>query len=207
MGKTIVATDVNRLLKSMTDVIDLAQKETKSAVRLAVRETVIRTKKKGLDIAARRYTIQKDKVKHLLPLAIVDVPSSEHLDGAVTFKGDVGVPIRYFKTKPRRAVQNWKGKDPRNRKPVQGVQYMPVKGGKWKDARGPNDEKTFWFLSKQNNVILGYRMGEKLSSEGLFGPSPIQALQQHENASELRKYMDDTLKKRVEHQLDRLNKG
>lgn len=207
MGKTIVATDVNRLLKSMTDVIDLAQKETKNAVRLAVRETVIRTKKKGLDIAARRYTIQKDKVKHLLPLAIVDVPSSEHLDGAVTFKGDVGVPIRYFKTKPRRAVQNWKGKDPRNRKPVQGVQYMPVKGGKWKDARGPNDEKTFWFLSKQNNVILGYRMGEKLSSEGLFGPSPIQALQQHENASELRKYMDDTLKKRVEHQLDRLNKG
>ena len=76
MGKTIVATDVNRLLKSMTDVIDLAQKETKNAVRLAVRETVIRTKKKGLDIAARRYTIQKDKVKHLLPLAVVDVPSS-----------------------------------------------------------------------------------------------------------------------------------
>ena len=84
---------------------------------------------------------------------------------------------------------------------------MPVKGGKWKEARGPKDEKTFWFLSKQGNVILGYRRGEKLSSEGLFGPSPIQALQQHENASELRKYMDDTLRKRVEHQLDRLNKG
>lgn len=207
MGKTIVATDVNRLLKSMTDVIDLTQKETKNAVRLAVRETVTRTKKKGLDIAARRYTIQKDKMKHLMPLATVELPNRDSCDGSVTFKGDVGVPIRYFKTKPRRAVPNWKGKNPRRRKPTQGVQYMPVKGGKWKDARGPNDEKTFWFLSKQNNVILGYRRGEKLSSEGLFGPSPIQALQQHDNASELRKYMDDTLRKRVEHQLDRLNKG
>ena len=63
MGKTIVATDVNLLLKHMTDVVDLTQKEVKNAVRLAVRETVTRTKKKGLS-----SRIPKDLQKILLRL-------------------------------------------------------------------------------------------------------------------------------------------
>ena len=207
MGKTIVATDVNRLLKHMTDVVDLTQKEVKNAVRLAVRETVTRTKKKGLSLAAQRYTIQKDKMKRLLPLAAVDIPAADRLEGSVTFMGDVGVPVRYFKTNPKRAIPNWKGIQPKRRKPKNGVRYVPVKGGAWTYVHGPEGQKTFWFRSRQNgNVLLGYRTNDTISSEGLLGPSPIQALQHHETASVLRAYMDETLKKRVEHQLDRLRK-
>ena len=208
MGKTIVSTDVNRLLKDMADIVDLTRKETKNAVRLAVRETVIRTKKKGLSLAAQRYTIQKDKMKRLLPLATVDVPSADSLEGSVTFMGDVGVPIRYFKTNPRRAIPNWKGINPKQRKPKNGVRYAPVRGGAWTYVHGPEGQKTFWFRPwLTNNLLLGYRTNDTISTAGLLGPSPIQALQHHETASELRAYMDDTLKKRIEHQLDRLNKG
>ena len=207
MAKTMVATNVNRLLKSMTDVVDLTQKEVKKAVRLAVKQTVIRTKKKGLYLAAQRYTIQKDKMKRLLPLAAVEVPAADTLDGSVTFTGDVGVPVRYFKTNPRRAIPNWKGIPPKRRKPKNGIRYAPVKGGAWTYVHGPEGQKTFWFRSRQNNnILLGYRKKDTISTEGLLGPSPIQALQHHETASFLRAYMDDTLKERVDHQQNRLRK-
>lgn len=206
MGKTIVATDVNRLLKHMTEVIDLSQKETAKAVRLAVRETLSRTRKKGLSIAAKRYPIPQSKLRQVMPQAQIVPPEEAGISGAVMFKGNMGVPVRYFKTSPRQRIPNWKGVNPKRRKPRNGVRYVPVKGGAWKHVYGPEGQKTFWFRSKQNNIVLGYRTKNTISSVGLLGPSPIQALQHHETASKLREYMDDTFQKRVEHQLGQLRK-
>ena len=83
------------------------------------------------------------------------------------------------------------------------------KAGQMHPAYGPHGEKSFWIKGNSGNVILVYRpLGtQQISTDGLMGPSPIQAIVKAENAAALQEYAAETLQKRVDHAIQRILNG
>ena len=200
-----------------------APKKCLKAVRIAVNETLERTKKKGVAIAVEDYALVKGAKEKISTSTRIRKASDDGFEGLVEFPGKPGVPLRYFKANPRRALPDFKGVTPRKRKPKGGVRIMVKKRGAMKAGRGPLGQSLFWFKGANGSILLGYR-GEKLvrrtikragrkdkeamvpqiSTKGLFGPSPIQGLSRKDKREKIEEYANDTLRKRVEHQLNRI---
>ena len=178
----------------------------RKAIRMAIGEALTRTKAAGIRISTRDYTYTKDAKKKVAARTRIVKPSNDALEGEVKFTGSPGVPLRYFRTSPRRAVQDFSGIAPKRRKPKGGVRVKVKKSGRMRPARGPKGQSTFWFKGRNGAILLGYRAGRgnAISTEGLFGASPIQGLSRDDNFRELSRYADETVRKRINHQLDRI---
>lgn len=174
----------------------------RKAVRLGVREAIQRTRRKGLSIARQRYAFSsygKTKVDGMLA---EKSSGPDRLSGVVRFKGAVGVPLRYFQTKPGRPKDGKK-----LQRLVDTIRVRILRGGPMKPVYGAGGQKIFWWRNKAGKPLLMYRLGRReLANPDRMGASPIQAIQKRENAEYLCEYLRETLAKRVEHQLDRMGK-
>lgn len=179
----------------------------RKAIDGALREAMTRTKNRGIRLANSEYAITPQGRKRVAAQAIM-VMSGE-MGGELIFKGRPGAPLRWFATNPKRGVQHWQGQSPHARKPREGVMAKRRKAGQMHPAYGPHGEKSFWIKGNGGNVVLVYRpLGtQRISTDGLMGPSPIQAIVKAENAAALQEYAAETLQKRVDHAIQRILNG
>lgn len=174
-------------------------KQARQAVSMGVREAVQRTQRKGLSIAKKRYAFSKygkAKVDGILASKTV---GADKMFGEVRFKGDIGVPFRWFQSVPTHPSS---GKMPRLGKKT--VRVRIIRGGPMKELRGSGGEKVFWWKHpKTENILLMYRLGRKLKVPERMGAAPIQAIQKQENYETIGEYLQETMLKRVSHQFAR----
>ncbi len=176
-------------------------KQARRAVQLGVREAIQRTRKKGLGIAKKRYAFSKYGKGRVDSLLASKSFSPDKSMSEVRFKGSPGVPLRYFQTVPGRPSGN--GRMPRLGGKTLRVRIL--RGGPMKPVAGPAGEKIFWWRHpRTGNVLLMYRAGRKIKSPDRMGASPIQAIQKQENFETIGEYLQETMMKRVSHQLDRM---
>ncbi len=177
-------------------------KQAQQAVKMGVREAIERTRKKGLSIAKKRYAFSgygKAKVGALLAAKNY---GPDKLFGEVRFKGEVGVPLRWFQSVPTRPSS---GRMPRIGKKTARVRVL--RGGAMKEVYGPAGEKIFWWKHpRTENVLLMYRAGRDIKNPDRMGASPIQAIQKQENTETIQEYLSATLMERVSHQLSRMGR-
>ena len=175
-------------------------RQARQAVSLGVREAVQRTRKKGLSIAKKRYAFSsygKARVDGILASKSI---GADKMFGEVKFKGEVGVPFRWFQSVPTRPSG---GKMPRLGKKT--VRVRIIRGGPMKELHGAGGEKVFWWQHpKTGNILLMYRLGRKLKVPERMGAAPIQAIQKQSNYETIGEYLQETMLKRVKHQLDRV---
>lgn len=224
MSVSITITGGPELERISEDLLWRYPRESRKAVRSGVSEALKRTKARGIRIAASEYALPKDTKQKVADKVRIRMPNEDEIDGELKFTGAPGTPLRYFKTKPARAVPSFKGVPVRKRRPKDGVSVKVKKRGVFHTAYGPKGQKTFWFQAKNGAVLLGYRDGGKftnrvvvsrrgkrlnqrvqaISTEGLFGASPIQAIARDDNFRMLTEYAEETMRKRINHQLERL---
>jgi hypothetical protein len=173
----------------------------RKAVRLGVREAIERTRKKGLSIAKKRYAYSGYGRRKVDALIAERGYGPDKALNEIRFKGEPGVPLRYFQTKPGR---------PNDGKPLprlkDTIRVRVLRGGSMKPLYGAGGAKVFWWRNKQGKPLLMYRAGRKLSKPDRMGASPIQALQKQDNFQTVGEYLAETMEKRIRHQLDRLGK-
>lgn len=173
--------------------------QARKAVKLGVREAIQRTRKKGLSIARKRYAFSSYGRRKVDALIAERGYGPDKALNEIRFKGEPGVPLRYFQTKPGR---------PKEGKPlpriVDTIRVRVLRGGSMKPVYGAGGAKVFWWRNKQGKPLLMYRLGRKLSKPDRMGASPIQALQKQSNFETVGEYLAETMEKRIRHQLDRL---
>ena len=174
-------------------------RQARKAVRLGVREAIQRTRRKGLGIAKKRYAFSSYGRTKVNALLAEKGYSPDKSMAEVRFKGEVGIPLRYFQTKPGR---------PKDGKPLPRIadtlRVRVLRGGPMKEVYGAGGAKVFWWRNKQGKPLLMYRAGRKLSKPDRMGASPIQALQKQENFQTVGEYLQETMLKRINHQLSRI---
>ena len=177
-------------------------KQARQAVTLGVREAVQRTRKKGLSIAKKRYAFSsygKARIDGILASKSV---GPDKMFGEVRFKGEIGVPFRYFQSVPTHPKEGAR-KMPRLGKKT--VRVRIIRGGPMRDLLGQGGEKVFWWRHpKTENILLMYRLGRKLKVPDRMGAAPIQAIQKQENYETIGEYLQETMLKRISHQLGRI---
>ncbi len=178
---------------------DAMPKQARKAVGMGVREAVQRTQRRGLSIANRRYAFSSYGKAKVNALLAQKSSGPDRLSGEIRFKGEVGVPLRYFQTKPGRPKEG--KKLPRI---LDTIRVRVLKGGPMKQVYGAGGAKVFWWRNRQGKPLLMYRAGRKLSKPDGLGASPIQAIQKQENYDAIGKYLQEAFAKRVSHQLDRI---
>ena len=160
------------------------------AMNTALRSTSRHARK----MAESEYNILPEYIDKLRTRNKVKKAGGSNLKGELTISGNVGVPLRYFRARPRRVAKNWEGIHPRLRTPKGGVRFQLKKGGRWTsgyDREAPGNQTLFWVRGKQGQIILVYRVGPKLSSKNLFGPSLIQAVTRRDLSKKIATYALD----------------
>lgn len=176
-------------------------KQAQQAVKMGVREAIQRTRKKGLSIAKKRYAFSSYGRAKINALLAEKRQGPDRLFGEVRFKGEVGVPLRWFQTVPTRPTSA--AKMPKIGKKTARVRVL--RGGQMKEVFGPGGEKVFWWKHpKTENILLMYRVGRKLKNPDRMGASPIQAIQKQENTETIQEYLNAVMAERVGHQLSRM---
>ena len=85
------------------------------------------------------------------------------------------------------------------------VRVRIIRGGPMREVYGNGGQKVFWWRHpKTENILLMYRLGRKLKVPDKMGASPIQAIQKQENYETIGEYLQETMLKRVNHQLSRI---
>ena len=178
----------------------------RKAMRSAYAETSRSVRSYGLRLSRKEYAIAPASRNRVAAQCKISITDGEAL---ISFTGGMGAPLRWFQASPKRAPQNWKGQDPRRRRPGEGVSVKRRTAGTRHPAYGPRGEKSFWMIGASGNVILVYRpLGtQQVSTQGLMGPSPIQAIGKAENAARIQEHAAQTMRARVDHAIDRVLSG
>ena len=225
MGVHITVAGGPELERISRELVRRYPEEARKAVRMGVQESLNRTKARGIKLSTAEYTMTAEGKRKVAASVRIRKPGPDELTGEVSFTGKPGTPLRYFRASPKRAVPDLRGVSPYKRRPKEGVKVKVRRAGGFRPARGPRGEKTFWF-KKNGAVLLGYRdpnryttvtkKGKRkswkervqmISTKGLFGASPIQAISKEQTFRELSQYAEDAMRKRIAHQLDRLMKA
>lgn len=214
MGMRVDTRGLAEMRRDLKDMMTVPQKSAFMAMKDAFRST----RSQAFKVARNSYNIKlADQKKMTAPLK--DPKFDGHTTrGELVFEGGVGDPLRYFPGKPPRKEPNWKGIHPWRRKPVGGASFKVVKKGRWKLRQGPKGESTFWFKGRNSGALLiGYRKGQvrgvrgswggKISTEGLFGASSIQAIGKQENYEVLQGWLRERYEKRFYHYMDVYSRG
>lgn len=190
-----------RGLDDLSGSLNSMRKDLAKARRMAMKDALKSTAGRGKKLVRQLYDIRLKDQKRL-DTSIRQKTEASYERGELEFSGGVGDPLRYFPASPRRGPQNWKGINPRNRKPKGGTLFRVKKGGRWKTRRGPKGESTFWFRgATHGKYLIGYREKDtgKISTWGLFGPSSIQAIGRDDNYSVLSGWLLERYEKRFQH--------
>ena len=190
-----------RAVGGISDALDIMMVDFRKVRRMAMKDALKSTAGRGRKLVRQMYDIKlRDQKKMNTFMRQKTEDSVER--GELEFSGGVGDPLRYFPARPKRGPQNWKGINPRNRRPKGGTLFRVKKGGRWRVRQGPDGESTFWFRGKgHGKYLIGYRdsVTGKLSTWNLFGPSSIQAIGRADNYSVLSGWLLDRFETRFQH--------
>lgn len=202
----------SRILHGLGVDYALLDTATKKALRTALNETLTRTRNAGVRRMRSYYALN---VAGMVRVGAYIQRSwarkgEVFLSGSVLFKGSVGLPLSYFALRPR-SLPNYKGVNPRRRRPKGGIKVLIKKGGKYETVAGsflvPPQSKSArrsGLAAKLVKVSQRGRSHGRRYFDRPMGPSPIQALASIEGEDFLREYMEVTFAKRAEHQLARM---
>lgn len=198
-------------------------KDMQKALRTALNETLTRTRQAGIRRMRNYYALNAPgMVKVMAYIQRSWARKGEvFLSGSLLFKGSVGLPLSYFDRWPRH-MPNYRGVNPRKRRPKGGIRVRIKKGEARRIIAGsflvPPSSKAArragleaeLVTRKENNGAVSEKQRRYFASAGInkfdrpMGPSPIQALASIEGEEFLREYMEVTFTKRAEHQLNRM---
>lgn len=191
--------DVRADWRQVDKALRLFPNQLRDAQSKAMNSALRRTSREARRIAEEAYNILPEKMEKLRTRNRVKRAKGSDLQGELIISGKVGVPLRYFRARPRRVPKDWSGIHPRLRTPKGGVRFQLKKGGRWTsgyDRKPPGNQTLFWIKGKQGQIVLVYRVGPKLSSKNLYGPSLIQAVFRRDNSRKIAEFaLDDYGKK------------
>lgn len=222
---TRISVNGSRILHGLGVDYAALDKELKKAMRRALNETLTRTRAAGVRRMNTYYDLNvAGKVRVGAYIQRSWAKKGEvFLSGSVLFKGSVGLPLSYFAIWPR-TMPNYKGVNPRRRRPKGGFRVRIKRGESRRVVEGsflvPAQSKSarrngllFELVTrKENRGAVSERQERFFKEAGInkfnrpMGPSPIQALASIEGEAFLRDYMETTFAKRAEHQLTRMFK-
>lgn len=183
----------------------------KAAVR-AMNHALKAVRAEGVRAAREKYTA---KARDVRAATRIKRATARSIEGHVIFSGKVGIPIAGFVTRPGR-MPDWKGIDPRKRRPEQGVQVQIVRGGPFWTLTGDDQEKSFFAHGKGRMHVWWRKRGAKWEKGGknwnhhikpMFGPSPIQALTSEQTRARLAEYGQEDFRKQLINQIEQLFRG
>lgn len=198
-----VPAELVRMMRAMPDKAD-------KYIARAVRETAKRTKARATKVVTQTYAINKrGKSYFKSQTQITKAAGSAGTVATLTFAGILGLRADAFKDKPGKSRFNFRGMSNAARRSIPGVTLKYLRAGGFKN-RHPSGGKMFWARpGSGHGWFLAWRSGRGHQAKpetGLMGPSPIQALRANEGerAKEVWEYSQETLDKRVAHQINRM---
>lgn len=191
------------ILEDIKNQFFIAPKGIEKATQHALNHALNAVRAKGVRMAREKYTAKAKVIRARIKIRRVSQLATR---GEVFFNGKIGTPAGEFNIRPRQ-LQKWKGVNPRNRKPVEGILARFLKDGPFSAIRGPHGEKSF-LARYGGDLIVWYRRtknGERgLGLRMLWGPSPIQALSPEEARNSLAEYGLDDFRKQLANQVRQL---
>ncbi len=179
---------------------NLLPQEMRKASARAINRTLQSVRALGARIARETYTAP---TRELTKRIVVKNAKATDNEGQITFAGAKGVPLHRFLPNPRKKP-DWRGVDPRKRKPEAGVSTKIKRAGQRKVKFGPDGQKPFWVHNERTRGLY-YRFGKRKDAiKPLFGPSPVQALLNDEAQSRLFEQADSTFSARLQHEVRRI---
>lgn len=196
--------ELEKIVRSLGE----GEKAINKALRSALRGTLKNVRTQSVRIARQRYT--HVDIRRLAIAEKINFAEGFY-EASLFFSGRRGMGLRHFRPSPGKNP-NWRGVDPRKRKPLAGVSSIIIKGRGRKIYTGPNGEKPFWAKAKQGFMALFYREQQSGKNDGvrrlhmLYGPSPIQALGKV-SQKQIEKIAQEALSKNVDRALRAAMKG
>ncbi len=199
------------ILDDVKDQFLFAPQGIEKATDRALNHALKAVRAEGVRIAREKYTAKARAVRARIKIHRVSIKNAR---GEVFFSGKVGEPAGEFDIRPRRAP-NWKGVNPRERKPAAGILARFIRDGAFSAVEGPHGEKSFLApFGGSGKIYVWYRRTsersgarKQVADKGmrmLFGPSPIQALLSVDARDRLAEYGQDDFRKQLVNQVKQL---